>query len=224
MNDRRRFLAGWPKASKVLFIIFGFLFIAAVIFLVLSSRVSWQMAVAAFVVTALVWRLIVLTLQRETDTKSLALCFTYAVFGMLLVVYTFNLNQGMKNIYQVNLSLRESVLNLKEEVADLDVYANNLETIIENIDPALLPSNPPSVSSITPLNVEEGPSNTLILSLTAISGLVTALTSLYGQVIAARKLKLEFELLKRQTAQAQEKPAAKKRSSKPKKKESRKGL
>ena len=66
----------------------------------------------------------------------------------------------------------------------------------------------------TPVSKPESP--TVVLTVTAITGLVTAVSGLYGQILAGRKQKLDYELAKQQLQmQAEAKP---KKPRRPKKK------
>ena len=62
--------------------------------------------------------------------------------------------------------------------------------------PHLSYSAPPSGHVPTPVGNAE-PSNLVVL-ITAITGLVTAASGLYGQILAGRKMQMDYELAKRQ--------------------------
>ncbi len=62
--------------------------------------------------------------------------------------------------------------------------------------PRLSYSPPPTVHQPTPVGNAE-PSN-LVVVITAVTGLVTAATGLYGQILAGRKMQMDYELAKRQ--------------------------
>jgi hypothetical protein len=75
-----------------------------------------------------------------------------------------------------------------------------LAGIINDLDPSELTevSIPTNTTPVTPPSSGSDTWSALVLVITAVSGLVTAITGLYGQILSARKLKFEFELAKNQ--------------------------
>lgn len=66
------------------------------------------------------------------------------------------------------------------------VYVSATNTVVPPLS-AADPSNPAQ---------EAQPTNVVVL-ITAVTGLVTAISGLYGQILAGRKMKLDYDLAKR---------------------------
>ncbi|MBE0671510.1 MAG: hypothetical protein IH588_13055 [Anaerolineales bacterium] len=222
MNENSRIMIGWPKWLKATFIGFGVLFlstivIALVLFVIDNLFTSyalpfWAMGILELITALLFVRLIIFTLRQGINIKSVSISALYGIFGIFLLGFISNQNAELKR-------LQLDVVRLRDLGSILMELVGKMTTIIEGFDPSLLPDSSPLIN-ITPATPPSSGFDTwsaLVLVITAISGLVTAISGLYGQILSARKLKFEFELAKKQSKLNTEQDT-KKRSKAPTKK------
>lgn len=186
----------WPKWLRILFSTFGFLFISLIIINIvraisgpdfIEDNGPTLVLLAEVLVFVLTFQAISLTLKKEISFTSVATSIFYALAGIFLVFILEGFRWVMFDYYW-----------LRVEVGALTGYAKRLEETIHELDPTnSLPSIVYPVSS--------PPTEDIILIITAISGLITAITGLFGQIISARKIKGELDVAKQQLLLEQKK-------------------
>ena len=192
----------WPRWLRILFSIFGFLFIALVLILVariisgpslIENNGPPLSTLADILVLFLTSQAISLTLKQGKNFRTVLISIFFGLAGIFLVF-----------VLESFRSFAVDYIDLKIRVRGLNNYVSYLENAIREIDPSFFPSSPqvpPPIES----QPSAGSSESTILIITAVSGLITALTGLYGQIVSARKIRGELEIAKGQLALEQKK-------------------
>lgn len=205
MNENSKIMIGWPGWLRATFIGFGVLFVSTIAILLTIFFMDsvfttyalpfWALGLLELIAALLFVRLILFTLRQGINIRSVSIAILYGVFGIFLLVFMSNQNAEL-------VRLQANATRLRELVSTLMELTYKMAGIINGFDPSLLSDLyiPIDTNPVPPPSSGSDTWSALVLVITAISGLVTAITGLYGQILSARKLRYEFELAKNQAA------------------------
>jgi hypothetical protein len=201
MNVNHELLQGWPKWLRIVFLAFGFIFL---FFLISQSSratlsiIQWNNypangSVAFYVVNFF------RSLFISPWTLTL---FEYLAVLIIIRAILFTLNQG-KDRRSITLAILYGLIALFL-VIFVAVLESKYQFAFDRLEQA---------QASAPLIPAPQADNNLLVYITAITGLITAASGFYGQVLSARKLRMELELQRLQMEMKLKEPV-----SKPKKK------
>ena len=206
MNTKHEKTTGWLNGSKIVFTIFGLIFLFMMVLLAARQlrlvklnaylQEPWFEILLVYLIALAFLQLIILTLRKGRSPYTIILSSVYVLLAVVAIVYVTGMYKQLEiSVEQLNY-LNHRNITLQNNVTSLNDVILDLVKIIKNVDPDLLPAYEILTASPPTVSVDQTSNTTdkIILYVTAITGLVTAISGLYGQVLSARKLKYEIEL------------------------------
>jgi hypothetical protein len=192
----------WSKALNLVFTLFGYLFILALITQVNEQTFQYfysqkvqamlhdraftgfsflaQVAIVSeFLIVFTIIQAIKLTLQRGRNWQTISVSIAYGLIAILAVVMTASFQAQFRLI-------EDDILNLNKEFNTAYSVLSRFDLISEYQKELSNPSAAGPTEQVATIS-------TLI---TAITGLIAAVSGFYAQVISARKANLEIEKVK----------------------------
>jgi hypothetical protein len=181
MNANHELLQGWPRWLRIVFLAFGYIFLFFLISQLSRATLSiiqWNYPANGSVAFYVVNFFHSILISPWTLTL-----FEYLAVLIIIRVILFTLNQG-KDRRTITLAILYGLTALFL-VIFVAVLESKYQSAFDRLEQA-------QVSA--PLIPAPQADNNLLIYITAITGLITAASGFYGQVLSARKLRMELEL------------------------------
>lgn len=209
MNNLYARFQSWPRWLRITFAVFGYGFIFALIWLVTrqvffaafnSSLTQKPPLTSDFDVY--VWLRTYWLFGLSSGWALLTLQFLVAVIGIQGIILTFKHESGPR-------AVRRGIVFAVATA--LIIFAISVLHAKSELEARLLLVPPGNVAVLPAESTDMPGQNNFVVYITTLTGLVTAVAGLYGQITSARKASLELELEKIQLENARKKSAPRKK-------------